>query len=66
MYPDKLENIKIIGGTKFSELLFKCDFYLKKMSLGIEEDCKTPFIYPEDLTSLGLLPLHLINSSYLK
>ena len=41
MYPDKLENIKIIGGTKFSELLFKCDFYLKKMSLGIEEDRKT-------------------------
>lgn len=51
MYPDKFENKKLIGGTKFSELLFKCDFYLKKMSLGIEEDCKTPFIYPKELSS---------------
>jgi hypothetical protein len=43
MYPDKFYNKKIIGGTRFSELLFECDFYLKKMSLGIESDCKTPF-----------------------
>ena len=49
IYPDKYENMKIIGGTKFGELLFKCDFYLKKMSLGINEDCKTLFLYPEEL-----------------
>ena len=60
LYPDARMNRKIIAGTRFSELLFECDFFLKKMSLGVEEDCKTLFSYPPELKNKGLMPIHEI------
>jgi hypothetical protein len=54
LYPDSLEKRKIIAGTKLSEVLFECDFLMKKMSLGIEEDSKTPFTYPKELLDKGM------------
>jgi hypothetical protein len=58
LYPDKILNRRIVGGTRFSELLFECDYLLKKMSLGVEEDCKTLFSYPPELKAVGIVPQH--------
>ncbi|EAS00403.1 peptidoglycan-binding domain protein (macronuclear) [Tetrahymena thermophila SB210] len=60
LYPDILENKKILSGSKFSELMFECDYLLKQMSLGLLPDCKTPFPYPQELVKLGLKPLSKI------
>ncbi|KAL4503382.1 hypothetical protein ABPG72_000988 [Tetrahymena utriculariae] len=60
LYPDILEKKKILSGSKFSELMFECDYLMKQMSLGLLPDCKTPFPYPVELVKLGLKPLSKI------
>ncbi|KAL4454950.1 hypothetical protein ABPG74_006332 [Tetrahymena malaccensis] len=60
LYPDILEKKKILSGSKFSELMFECDYLLKQMSLGLLPDCKTPYPYPQELIKLGLKPLSKI------
>lgn len=33
--------------------MFECDFVMKQMLLGVKGDSKTPFDYPESLSSKG-------------
>ncbi|CAD8108207.1 unnamed protein product [Paramecium primaurelia] len=53
-WPDKFVNRNIIQDTEFAQILFETDYLLKLMSLGVQDDGKTPFQYPKELSDKGL------------
>ncbi|CAK65216.1 unnamed protein product (macronuclear) [Paramecium tetraurelia] len=53
-WPDKFVNRNIIQDTEFAQILFETDYLLKLMSLGVQDDGKTPFVYPKELSDKGL------------
>ncbi|CAD8123966.1 unnamed protein product [Paramecium sonneborni] len=53
-WPDKFVNRNIIQDTEFAQILFEADYLLKLMSLGVQDDGKTPFVYPKELSDKGL------------
>jgi hypothetical protein len=36
---------------------------MKKMSLGVQDDSKTPFNYPQELCNAGILPIHKLDTN---
>ena len=57
-WPDKEEDRQIIENTDFGEILFKCDYIMKQMSMDMQSNSNpSPIISPR-LRSLGLKASH--------
>ena len=56
-WPDKEENMQIIEGTEYGDVLFESDYIMKQLSLGLFTDRKIQDVSVK-LRKLGLVPIH--------
>ena len=57
-WPDKEEHRKIIEDTEFGEILFKCDYIMKQMSMDMQSNSNPTPIISRRLRRLGLKASH--------
>ena len=51
-YPDEHIGKKVLEGTKMGEDMFKADYLLKQLNLGVDPNCKE-YIFPKELKELS-------------
>ena len=51
-YPDEHIGKKILEGTKMGEDMFKADYLLKQLNLGVDPNCKE-YVFPKELKELS-------------
>ena len=51
-YPDEHIGKKVLEGTKMGEDMFKADYLLKQLNLGVDPNCKE-YVFPKELKELS-------------